>query len=84
MNRADSRESPLSARAKLSRIRTDRAGKHDVYDQGMLRLKRRGGGFHWIALNGDRILSGARLFDARRVAAQVHRRHGARRPIIRG
>ena len=54
----------LSARAKAiaeGLIRTDRAGKHGVYDQGMLRLERRGGGFYWIALDGSRLLRGARL-----------------------
>ena len=30
----------------------------------MLKLERVGGGYYWIALNGDRILSGTKLFDA--------------------
>jgi hypothetical protein len=64
VNGADSPESALSARAKAiaeGLIRTDRAGKHGKYDQGMLRLERRGGGFYWIALNGSRLLRGAQL-----------------------
>ena len=58
---------PFSAGARAiaeGLFRTGRAGKHGVYEQGMLRLERRGGGYYWVPLNGDRILSGARLFDA--------------------
>jgi hypothetical protein len=54
----------ISARAKAiaeGLIRTDRAGKHGIYDQGMLRLERRGGGFYWIAFNGSRLLRGSQL-----------------------
>ena len=57
-------EPSISPRAKAiaeGLIRTDRAGKHGVYDQGMLRLERRGGGFYWIALNGSRLFRGVRL-----------------------
>jgi hypothetical protein len=60
-------EPMISPRAKAiaeGLIRTDRAGKHGVYDQGMLRLERRGGGFYWIALNGSRLLRGDRLTGA--------------------
>jgi hypothetical protein len=67
VNGADSPESALSARAKAiatGLIRTARAGKHGVFERGILKLERRGGGYYWISLNGDRILSGNRLFDA--------------------
>jgi hypothetical protein len=53
----------LSARARAiaeGLFRTARAGKHGVFEQGMLRLERRGAGYYWVALN----FSGARLFDA--------------------
>jgi hypothetical protein len=57
-------EPPLSPRAKAiaeGLIRTDRAAKHGVFDRGMLRIECLGGGFYWIALNGSRLLRGARL-----------------------
>ena len=67
MKAASPMELPISPRAKAiadGLIRTDRAGKHGIYDQGMLRLERRGGGFYWIALNGSRVLRGNALFNA--------------------
>jgi hypothetical protein len=57
-------EQLISPRAKAiaqGLIRTDRAGTHGVYDQGMLRLECLSGGFYWIALNGSGLLRGARL-----------------------
>jgi hypothetical protein len=57
-------EQLISPRAKAiaqGLIRTDRAETHGVYDRGMLRLECLSGGFYWIALNGSRLLRGARL-----------------------
>ena len=45
-------------------IRSKRADRRGVYDQGMLRLERLEGGYFWIALNGGRLLKGKSLVDA--------------------
>jgi hypothetical protein len=55
---------PISPRARAiaeGLIRTDRAGKHGVIDQGMLKLECTKGGFYWIALNGSGLFRGATL-----------------------
>jgi hypothetical protein len=57
-------EQLISSRAKAiaqGLIRTDRAGMQGVCDRGLLRLQCLSGGFYWIALNGKRVLRGARL-----------------------
>ena len=67
MNGADSRESALSARAKAiaeGLIRTKRAGRHGVIDQGILKLECTKGGYYWISLDGGRVLRGRAIFDA--------------------
>ena len=61
------RDPAISPRARAiaeGLIRTGRAGKHGVYDHGMLRLECLAGGFYWISLDGSRVLRGAKLFDA--------------------
>jgi len=45
-------------------IRTKRAHYHGVFDQGMLRLTCRTGGFYWISLDGRFVLRGKMLFEA--------------------
>ena len=62
-----STEPTLSFRAKViaeGLIRSGRADKHSVFDQGMLRLERFDGGYYWLALNGSRLLRGASLRTA--------------------
>jgi hypothetical protein len=64
---ADSPEPTLSARAKAiaeGLIRTKRAGRHGVIDQGILKLECTKGGYYWISLDGGRVLRGAKLFEA--------------------
>ena len=54
----------VSPRAKAfaaGLIRTKRADKRGVDDQGMLRQERFDSGFYWIAPNGSRLLRGAWL-----------------------
>jgi hypothetical protein len=46
-------------------IRTKRTGAHGIFDQGMLRLERRGGGgFYWIELDGRRLFRGVQWLTA--------------------
>jgi len=45
-------------------IRTKRARNPAEFDQGMLRLKCKKGGYYWISLDGGRVLRGHGLFDA--------------------
>jgi hypothetical protein len=60
-------EFPISSRARAiaeGLIGTRRAGHNGVIDQDMLRLECKKGGYYWISLDGSRIFSGAKLFDA--------------------
>ena len=60
-------DAALSARARAiaeGLIRTKRAHYHGVFDQGMLRLACRKGGYYWISLDGSRVLRGKMLFEA--------------------
>ena len=43
---------------------TKRARHPGTLDLGVLRLKFKRGSYYWISLNGSRILSGAKLFNA--------------------
>jgi hypothetical protein len=57
-------EPPISPRAKAiaeGLIRTDRAGRHGVIDQGMLKLECTKGGYYWVSFDGSRVVRGARL-----------------------
>ena len=60
-------EPALSARGRAiatGLIRSKRADSRGVFDNGMLRLDRKGGGYYWISLNGARLLKGDKIFDA--------------------
>jgi hypothetical protein len=45
-------------------IRTRRAERHGVIDQGMLKLECTKGGYYWISLDGSRVLRGKAIFEA--------------------
>jgi hypothetical protein len=62
-----STEPPISPRAKAiaeGLIRTERAGRHGVIDQGTLKLECTKGGYYWISLDGSRVLRGKVIFEA--------------------
>jgi len=45
-------------------MRTKRAAKSVVADQGTLRLVCLKGGYYWVSLDGNRLRRGKELFDA--------------------
>jgi hypothetical protein len=60
-------ETPLSVRARAiveGLFRTKRAGLRRSFDEGMVRISCKKGGFYWISLDGARLLYGRTFLRA--------------------